>query len=1110
MSAATGHGQGVVGSLCSDDDLEWYRVDGLASMDPFLMTVSSNSDLWLFASSRGTLTAGRTDANGALIPYETEDRIHRAAGVTGPVTVIARTVDGARQIWRPFGPESSARTRRSVAKSTMGNRIRFEEHNPDWGVKFTTTWSPSDSFGWVRSVELTNDTDVGVDLEIVDGLIDVMPAGLDAGFERDMSNLADAYKRSETGRWGSSAIFTMEALASDSPMPGESLAATVIWAFGDLPTEIHLDERVVEAMLRGEVLPARGLLTGRRGSYLRRGPIEIPAGGSRAWSLVADSRLNHAQVVDRVEQAQSPKPSEAVHADIAAGTERLRVLLALADGFHRTGDPVADAHHLSNVTSNAMRGGLLIHGMMVPIADLLDHLDRWNQPTQKRHAKSIAALGESVSVEDLRAFALGSNDPDLIRLILEFIPLAFSRRHGDPSRPWNQFSINVRSESGEDVIGYEGNWRDIFQNWEALLLSFPEFIVHAVTKFVDASTADGNNPYRITQDGMDWEVPDPHDPWANLGYWGDHQVVYLHHLLKLWERFDPGDLDAWLERPVFVYADVPYDIADHDAMVRDPRSTITYNHERAARVDKRVANIGSDGKLLVTADSKIARVGLFEKLLVPSLAKLSAFVPGGGIWMNTQRPEWNDANNALAGYGLSMVTLYYLHGYLKTLLGVLERHPEGTISISKTTTEWLMELGDAFTRNDPQACSTNDQKRRSLLDELGAIGTRHRARASSSFDTAPADLAVDEVVESLSAALSHLAHTISLARTNDGLFASYNVVSFPTDDSASVGNLGPMLEGQVAIISSGALSSSESLEVIDALFSSDMYRPDQDSFMLYPVKQLPGFLDKNTIPGGHPLLGPLADQLIAANVLIQDHLGMLHFAPGMTNDDDVVTALDSIAIADGARTAVRSTYEQLFNHHAYTGRSGSMYGYEGIGSIFWHMVGKLLVGVQESYWRAVEGSEAPEVIDELRSAYLRVRAGLGFQKDPATFGAIPTDCYSCSPAHSGAQQPWMTGTVKEGIIARFGELGLRVADGCISMVPGLLDADELVGPSGTGEFSYCGVPFLVKFGQSESVELRRSGEWDVPRPGLTLDRPTSRSIFGRTAEVQAVRFTLLS
>jgi hypothetical protein len=51
-------------------------------------------------------------------------------------------------------------------------------------------------------------------------------------------------------------------------------------------------------------------------------------------------------------------------------------------------------------------------------------------------------------------------------------------------------------------------------------------------------------------------------------------------------------------------------------------------------------------------------------LLTLLLAKLVNFVPEGGIWMNTQRPEWNDANNALVGKGLSVVTLCYLRRYI--------------------------------------------------------------------------------------------------------------------------------------------------------------------------------------------------------------------------------------------------------------------------------------------------------------------------------------------------------------------------------------------------------------------------------------------------------------
>ena len=179
--------------------------------------------------------------------------------------------------------------------------------------------------------------------------------------------------------------------------------------------------------------------------------------------------------------------------------------------------------------------------------------------------------------------------------------------------------------------------------------SFPAFFPNVVAKFLNASTIDGYNPYRVTQDGIDWEVPDADDPWSHIGYWGDHQIVYLLRLLEAWQHVEPDALNRWLNRPIFVYADVPYRIADHEEIVADPRNTITYEQDRAREIAARERRIGADGRLVVGIDGTVVTVDLLEKLLVPALAKLSNFVPDGGIWLNTQRPEWNDANNALGG-----------------------------------------------------------------------------------------------------------------------------------------------------------------------------------------------------------------------------------------------------------------------------------------------------------------------------------------------------------------------------------------------------------------------------------------------------------------------------
>ena len=170
----------------------------------------------------------------------------------------------------------------------------------------------------------------------------------------------------------------------------------------------------------------------------------------------------------------------------------------------------------------------------------------------------------------------------------------------------------------------------------------------------------------MTRDGIDWEEPDPDDPWSNIGYWGDHQIVYLLRLIEETDRYLPGALERLLNEAWFSYSDVPYRIAPYDEIVRDPKATIRFDLDAATRSAGRVDEVGGDGRLLWGRDREVYLVTLMEKLLVPALAKLSNYVPGGGIWMNTQRPEWNDANNALVGFGLSMVTLYQLRAVSRT------------------------------------------------------------------------------------------------------------------------------------------------------------------------------------------------------------------------------------------------------------------------------------------------------------------------------------------------------------------------------------------------------------------------------------------------------------
>ena len=98
----------VAGSFVEMDGHPAYRIDHVDGMAPFFVTVVSDADHWLFASSTGGLTAGRCSPDHALFPYETVDRIHDAQDRTGSKTLLlvsrSGEGDGAPQaaLWEPF------------------------------------------------------------------------------------------------------------------------------------------------------------------------------------------------------------------------------------------------------------------------------------------------------------------------------------------------------------------------------------------------------------------------------------------------------------------------------------------------------------------------------------------------------------------------------------------------------------------------------------------------------------------------------------------------------------------------------------------------------------------------------------------------------------------------------------------------------------------------------------------------------------------------------------------------------------------------------------------------------------------------------------------------
>nr|MDJ0750589.1 hypothetical protein [Woeseiaceae bacterium] len=636
------------------------------------------------------------------------------------------------------------------------------------------------------------------------------------------------------------------------------------------------------------------------------------------------------------------------------------------------------------------------------------------------------------------------------------------------------------------------------------------------------------------KEGIDWEVEEPDNPWSYIGYWGDHQIIYLLKLLELSRNFHPATLSQLLRDPLFCYANVPYRIKPLDACLADPKNTVVFDEDLAAAIDERVASFGADGKLVLDRAGNVYQVNLLEKLLVPLLSKLGNLVVDGGIWLNTQRPEWNDANNALVGQGLSMVTLCYMRRYVRFLLDLLAAD-SGSFAISSEVAVWLAHTAEALAElrevsgNGP----ADDGLRYSSLTKLGRAASDHREGVyANGFSGAIDELAMDDVKRLLDDALLIIDHSISNNEGDDGLFQAYNVADFG-DDEVSIEHLYPMLEGQVAALSAGSIGPEKAANVLDALFSSAVYREDQDTFMLYPDRELPGFLARNQVNEQTALSIPLLKTMLDADddrLVLRDADGRIRFNADFANAADVRAMLDELAGefssgATDARAAILELYESVFDHKAFTGRSGTMFGFEGLGSIYWHMVAKLLLAVQENFFTALDDNCDAATLKRLGEFYYRVRAGIGFNKTPGEYGAFPTDPYSHTPKHAGARQPGMTGQVKEEVLTRFGELGIRVSGGEVSIEPALLRTREFsedsrqfcyldvynawkqidIPPSSLA-FTWCQVPVVYVLGVSAEpgIEVELDDGARSHFDDFRLPANVCANIFERTGRIRRI------
>ena len=361
---------------------KYFKISNSDALRPFFMSIVSDSNHWMFISSNGGLTAGRKNAEYALFPYYTDDKITESIETTGSKSIFLVNKGNGAQIWEPFSDrfDGMYKVSRNLYKSIYGNKVLFEEVNHDLSLSFRYEWSSSNKFGFVRKSKLINNSEDAVELSLLDGIQNVMPYGVPSDLQNSTSNLVDAYKRSELEKDTGLGIYALSAIIIDRAEPSEALKANIVWSMGlDNPTYLLSSSQLSQFRKRRSVQQEEDVKA-KKGAYFLVSELSLAAQESKEWMIIANVNQNHSAIAKLCKSIKNDDALEqAVLQDIENGTKQLIALSAASDGLQLTTDDRRDARHFSNVLFNIMRGGIFDENYQIEKNDLSNYLSKANK-----------------------------------------------------------------------------------------------------------------------------------------------------------------------------------------------------------------------------------------------------------------------------------------------------------------------------------------------------------------------------------------------------------------------------------------------------------------------------------------------------------------------------------------------------------------------------------------------------------------------------------------------------------------------------------------------------------------------------------------------------------
>jgi hypothetical protein len=638
--------------------------------------------LWCLYVNRGQAVSsfGTGNKDNAIIEFLPANWAYQLTSIQGFRTFCK--IKG--QYYEPF--QNDALSEQYKLQRTMWiemDRLKIQEENYTLGLSFEITYfSPVNKpiGSLARMVTITNISSQQCDLNCLDGLPLIIPAGFtDVGI-KTMRHIYEAY-------------CSVRIVAGHVPFYAAKVAA-------------H-DEAEVEEVRKGNFY-ASWLVEGGSLSLIEPYYDSDLIFGSDQ-NLVTPREFIEQKVLDRAKQIPENKlPCSMSSYNTTLGTDESVTLIAMAGTAPNESmlkSFLSKFETLSYFEQMSEQSHQLMNAVTQPafFASSKPHLDAY---TRQNYLDNVLRGG-------IPKLMPSKGSPKLLYL--------YSRRHGDAERDYNFFDLPPSPLS----CG-EGNYRDICQNRRNNIWFYPELFDAEIRMFVSLLQADGYNPLSVK--GYQWRLCKQADPmqlcpstepdaraafkelvnkcfspgellsWADYhnvdiseriqwletllsqcevelvasghegGYWIDHWT-YILDLLEAFNAVYPDQTEAILTQ----CGDVEWFVEPANVVERAKKYVRRKNRhlQLSAVIDAQKPS------------TPLPPTTIFGKLCaVLAIKAVSLDYEGRGIEMEAGRPGWNDSMNGLPGlFGSSTCEAVETLRLAKWLLGIFSEFPDTDLPI---------------------------------------------------------------------------------------------------------------------------------------------------------------------------------------------------------------------------------------------------------------------------------------------------------------------------------------------------------------------------------------------------------------------------------------------